>query len=230
MKSSKKAQEKRSTKINDEQVVQFLEANPKFFERHQDLLSQLKISHPTGDAVSLVERQVSLLRDKISRQDQEQDILLKAAEQNWQFLLRLHALVKDLVEETSLAGVFETVSNRMKKDFDADEVLMELSTVKDEIQTFGGVSGLTELFGAVVEKKVPISGPLKDDYRQIFKRKDSPIKSGVLIPINSANWSGILVIGSSNLDRYKGTPGTEFLCHLRDLMTLIINPFYRDRA
>ena len=82
MKSSKKAQEKRSTKINDEQVVQFLEANPKFFERNQDLLSQLKISHPTGDAVSLVERQVSLLRDKISRQDKEQDVLLKAAEQN----------------------------------------------------------------------------------------------------------------------------------------------------
>jgi uncharacterized protein YigA (DUF484 family) len=50
--------------LSDESVRDYLEANPDFFERHSALLSALSVPHGSGEAVSLVERQVSMLRQK----------------------------------------------------------------------------------------------------------------------------------------------------------------------
>ena len=50
--------------LSDEAVRDYLEANPAFFERHSAILSSLSVPHGSGEAVSLVERQVSMLRQK----------------------------------------------------------------------------------------------------------------------------------------------------------------------
>ena len=50
--------------VSDEVVQSYLQSNPDFFARHGELLSSLRLPHITGGAVSLVERQVSVFRQK----------------------------------------------------------------------------------------------------------------------------------------------------------------------
>ena len=51
--------------ISDEEVADFLARHPDFLDRHPELLERLSVSHGTsGNAISLVEKQVKLLRDR----------------------------------------------------------------------------------------------------------------------------------------------------------------------
>jgi len=49
---------------NADDVIRFLVENPNFFDQHPEALSELSISHVSYGAVSLVERQVAVLRER----------------------------------------------------------------------------------------------------------------------------------------------------------------------
>ena len=50
--------------LTDEEVIQFLSEDPDFFQRNPDFLQSLYIPHEKGTAISLVEKQINLLREK----------------------------------------------------------------------------------------------------------------------------------------------------------------------
>ena len=54
----------RSLELNDETVREYLKDNDDFLQRNPDMLDYLHISHASGSAVSLVEKQVSVLRER----------------------------------------------------------------------------------------------------------------------------------------------------------------------
>src|SRR5262249_50100746 len=49
---------------SEDAVMQYLRDNPDFFGRHPMLLTDLSLPHDTGQAISLVERQVAILRER----------------------------------------------------------------------------------------------------------------------------------------------------------------------
>ena len=50
--------------IREDQVVGYLRRNPDFFARHDDLLAEISLPHDSGSAISLLERQVNILRER----------------------------------------------------------------------------------------------------------------------------------------------------------------------
>ena len=52
-------------------VADYLRAHPNFLVQHPQLLSELSIPHETGATVSLVERQVGVLREENARQKKQ---------------------------------------------------------------------------------------------------------------------------------------------------------------
>src|SRR5580692_10696602 len=49
----------------EESIASYLQRNPEFFERHQAVLARLKLPHARGGStISLVERQIEVLREK----------------------------------------------------------------------------------------------------------------------------------------------------------------------
>ena len=58
-------------KITRDNVARYLRTHSDFFKHHTDLIETLAIPHETGVAVSLVERQVELLRNKNKELDQK---------------------------------------------------------------------------------------------------------------------------------------------------------------
>ena len=54
----------KATPPSDQSVLDFLRQSPDFFLRHPSALSELSLPHESGEAVSLIERQIDILRER----------------------------------------------------------------------------------------------------------------------------------------------------------------------
>ena len=68
--------------LPEQAVHDYLAAHPNFFEGHANLLNSLQLPHAAGGAVSLVERQVSVLRQKDLKLEKQLKELIGIARAN----------------------------------------------------------------------------------------------------------------------------------------------------
>ena len=72
-------------------VAQFLQDNPQFFEEHAELLSQITLAHPHGGrTISLSERQMLTLRERVKELEKKLHELLVFAKENDALQLKMH--------------------------------------------------------------------------------------------------------------------------------------------
>ena len=89
--------------IEEQAVIQFLHHNPEFFEQHPQLLTRLRLVHPrSGSTVSLIERQVEVLREKIQSQDQKLAEFVQVARANNVLAEKIHRFTRRLLRLLSL--------------------------------------------------------------------------------------------------------------------------------
>jgi len=108
--------------LNDESVLRYLTLNPEFFNNNQDLLPRLRIPHESGKAVSLIEKQVSVLRGKCGTLENSLRDLIAVARENENLHHRLHVLFQDIVSATSLEEIVALTRSSLRSNFNADEV------------------------------------------------------------------------------------------------------------
>ncbi|WP_164247913.1 DUF484 family protein, partial [Stenotrophomonas maltophilia] len=80
----------------------YLSQHPEFFVEHDELIPELRIPHQPGDAVSLVERQVRLLRERNIEMRHRLSQLMDVARENDRLFDKTRRLVHDLLDATSL--------------------------------------------------------------------------------------------------------------------------------
>ena len=68
------------TKLTDEEVISYLRLDPNFFQRHANVLSELNLPHESGAAVSLIERQISILRERNMNMRRRMNELVETAD------------------------------------------------------------------------------------------------------------------------------------------------------
>ncbi len=82
----------------EREVVRYLRDNPDFFEHHRELLADMILPHQPQGTVSLIERQVSMLRDQKQDLKQRLQHLLDNAKQNENLSTRMNQLILDLLD------------------------------------------------------------------------------------------------------------------------------------
>ncbi len=111
-----------ANEIGDTAVLRFLTQNPEFFVANQDILPKLSIPHSSGKAVSLIEKQVSVLRSKCSTLEHSLRDLIDVARDNEQLNQRLHLLIQDVISAMSMEDIVALTRISLKENFNADEV------------------------------------------------------------------------------------------------------------
>lgn len=102
----------------DEQfVAAWLETHPEFFERHPQILEQLYLSHPSGSAVSLVEKQLSILRERNTELRNRLTALLEDSRRNDELFGHTRQLVLRLVAADSLESLCQALHEGLARDF-----------------------------------------------------------------------------------------------------------------
>lgn len=76
----------------EDAVVAYLAAHPEFFERHPDLVAELRVPHASGHAISLVEHQVGVLRGQLRTERRRLAQLIARAQDFEAVSSRLHSL------------------------------------------------------------------------------------------------------------------------------------------
>ena len=84
--------------IEEQAVAQYLQHNADFFERHPQLLARLRLQHPrNGATVSLIERQVEVLREKYQAQEQKLAEFVRVARANNVLAEKIHRFTRRLL-------------------------------------------------------------------------------------------------------------------------------------
>ncbi len=219
--------------LSEADVVEYLKGHPEFLVRHESLLARMTIPHERGKAVSLVERQLSVLRDENQQLQRQLNNLIEIAKRNQELNQRIQTLVTRLVGAETFEQCLETLYQGLAEEFHNDAVSLRL---------FGGppIAGFGErpefveydaqvfnLFEEVLDRGRPLCGrPGQARAEYLFPERK--VESAVLIPVGLPKPCGILALGSADVARYSPSMGTELLEYLGNILSELIK-IWRQR-
>lgn len=220
-----------ATDESDRQVVDYLRAHPEFFNRHPELLRDLTIPHPSGEAVSLVERQLSALRAENRKLQQQLQDLLGRAQANESLNGRVHELTLELLRLSGPQAVFKTLRERLRSGFRADAVAVWVFADPGYIDApraaefAGRQSTRRGPFASMLDSAHPLCGRLNRMQSSALFDADELPGSAVVLPLRGKAWDGLLAIRSNDTARFDPDMGTEMLVYLAGVVVLIIEPW-----
>ena len=103
--------------LEAETVAAYLRHHPEFFVDHEELIPELRIPHQPGEAVSLVERQVKLLRERNIEMRHRLSQLMDVARDNDRLFDKTRRLVLDLLDAGTLEEVVSAVEDSLRHEF-----------------------------------------------------------------------------------------------------------------
>jgi uncharacterized protein YigA (DUF484 family) len=216
-------------------VVAYLRAHPWFFVEHSDLLADLVVPHISGDAVSLVERQISVMREKYRRLQNKYQELVSIARENDDLERRLYQLAPKLCEGKNPRAVLDCLYQGLGNDFKADEVTVKLFSAprraKDQGQSeFVGKDWPQQtLFEEIMKSGQPFCGRLETAQKTaLFGEGGQQLGSAVVAPLAGRNWQGILAVASYDPRRYYQGMGVDFMARVGIIASLSLQPWVAD--
>src|ERR1700741_3526324 len=109
-----------AVETEEESIATYLQHNPDFFERHHAVLARLKLPHARGGStISLVERQIEVLREKLAGLEGKLAELVRVARANDAIAERLHRFTRRLVRGMPSAEALARIEAGLREDFDA---------------------------------------------------------------------------------------------------------------
>jgi uncharacterized protein YigA (DUF484 family) len=211
-----------TTPLDAETVAQFLIDHPDFLTRHPQVLGQLELPHESGEAVSLIERQVEQLRTRNDKLTGQINQLIRVAGDNEKLMVRLHSFTLELMTLGDIAAFFDRLAEVLQDEFEAD--VLNISLYDREIQgdertpifKVDPDSAGLEPLKAQLERKESSCGRLnRNKLDTLFRSRAQWVQSTALVPIGD---KGFLAIGSSDPARFYPGMGTLFL----DLLAQVI--------
>ena len=212
-------------------IIDYLKKHPDLFERHPEVLKQLTFSHDSGAAVSLVERQLKLIRDENQGMKTRLSSLVHIARENEELGQRFHRLTLELMAGEHLHDIIAMTRDQVQTFFYTDHVGFRFH---DELR--GKLNGLESSIIDADSKhadrlrqwmaaRKPVFGPFDPGMHKQLLGDQGQIQSTVLIPLYHTREFGLLVLGSRSRDRFSDNMGTVFLSQLGELISAKISSF-----
>src|ERR1700761_1259528 len=118
--STREARGIQAPQTEEDAVAHYLQANPEFFESHLPLLARLRLPHARGSStISLVERQVEVLRERHANLEQKLADFVTVARANDAVAEKVHRFTRRLLRAKTRQGAIEQLEASLREDFDA---------------------------------------------------------------------------------------------------------------
>ena len=208
--------------ITETDIADYLANTPGFFERHAELLGSVQLASPHGPrAVSLQERQMEMLRDKIKGFEQRLVEMIRHGQDNVAIADKLHRWTCALMRTAEPRALPEVLVRELLHHFlipqggirvwgaalsDAHADLPFAQAVSDDVKSFA--SSLS----------VPYCGVNSGFEASRWLQEPDSAMSIAMIPLRQSGGGsvataafGLLVLASPDATRYTADMGTEFL-------------------
>ncbi|MGH8227831.1 MAG: DUF484 family protein [Steroidobacteraceae bacterium] len=226
-----------AAQAEEDSVARYLQHNPEFFEHHLPLLARLRLPHMRGSStVSLIERQVEVLREREGAAEQKLAEFVKVARSNDAVAEKIHHFTRRLLRAGSRAARIAAIDTSLREDFDALHAVLILIEPADEVPAERFVRSVPEQdaslksFESLFANGKPRCGQARDSQREFLFGSDAEAVSSVaLIPLEEPARAGappgdkhavgLLALGSADRDRFHPGMSTEYLGRIGDLVT-----------
>ncbi|MEM8493247.1 MAG: DUF484 family protein [Pseudomonadota bacterium] len=222
--------------MNEDDVRNYLSENPDFLRQNPDLLALMSLPHVTGDAVSLVERQVSVLRDRNVDLRHKLRDLGAAARTNEQLFNDVRALMLALIPKTTVSELEAAVLTALKGQFHLEYASLTLFTEAFSENELGDArspasthrlrlaeSQCRARLAPIVGRRSAGCGPLREQDFEFLFPGSATVGSVALAYIEAGSRPlGMLAVGSSDSGHYESSTGTLFLEFAAEVVGLLL--------
>lgn len=221
--------------FTEAQVAAWLRSRKDFFERHPDLLVELAIPHATGGAVSLVERQVGVLRERNLELRERLQRLLDVARENDVLFEQIRGLVLALLEARSIPALATALEDELRARFSSEFVSLLLFDI-DSDSVGGGVHSVAlqeaqAHVPALVRGGQAVAGQLRrEELAFLFGQEGAQVKSCAVVPLHHGRIVGLLAIGASDTEHFRSSMDTLFISFVGDVLARVLTPMLPARA
>jgi uncharacterized protein len=205
------------------QVADYLQQHPEFFNNHLDLLEQLTIPHPSGNAVSLIAKQLEIFRNRHHEIEDQLTALIEIAKENDALFNRMHELTLSMLDAETLEVALANLQQVLLDCFLADFVVLRIfrkqeQPLQSEVFIDPEHEGL-RLFQDILSKNQPLCcRPSLEQAKFLFGDSALAVKSCAIIPLMFTELEGLLVIGSYEAERFHYSMGNLFLTQMGEII------------
>ena len=216
--------------VDEAAVASYLAATPEFFDRHAQLLAKIRLPDTRGGAstVSLLERQVEVLRERNRQLERKVKDFVDVARENDALGTRVLAMARRLIAARDRAAVIGAIEAALREDFGAGQSVLVLTAARAPpgiaesrfLRIVPADAAELRSFETLFSAGKPRCGQLRDSQREFLFGADAPeVGSVALVPLGAKGSLGLLACGSNDSQRFNPTMSTDFLAHIGELIT-----------
>jgi uncharacterized protein YigA (DUF484 family) len=208
--------EQDKNQLNEREVAAFLKKNPDFFRKFPDVIHEIEVPHDTGGAISLVEHQSKILRERNTELHERLKQLVENARRNDRLFEQTRRLTLDLLDAQSIEEVEQALQESMNLVYGVDYACITLFVPAMNMQAVTEVEMQDQMvrhFG----RKQAIVGQLSDDQMELFFHPNS--KVGSMAACLLKNDLGILSLGHKEDEYFKSNMDTLFLDYVAEIVS-----------
>ena len=225
------AQQKAGGELTREQVAEYLRQHPDFFVDQDELLRTLTLPHDSGQAISLVERQIHLFREQRDSLRRELVDLISIARQNDRLFENSKRMLIQVIEARTLNEMASVIDDCIRSDFGLDAASIMLFTDADLDDVSRGALHVVspamarERLGSLLEGDCAVCGQFRPSEREfLFPGRDEPVASVALVPLRSDELVGVFAVGSCKPGYFDQSMGSLFLSYISDTLSRLLPP------
>jgi uncharacterized protein YigA (DUF484 family) len=220
--------------IDEAAVASYLAATPEFFDRHAQLLAKIRLPDSRGGAttVSLLERQVEVLRERNRQLERKVKDFVDVARENDALGTRVLAMARRLIAAKDTAAVIAAIESALREDFGAGQSILVLTAgcapaglVESRfLRVVPAELPALRSFETLFSAGKPRCGQLRDSQREfLFGTDAAEVGSVALVPLGDKGGLGLLACGSHDSQRFNPTMSTDFLAHIGELIAAALS-------
>ena len=201
------------TAFTAQDIANFLQEHPGFFDEHADVFATLQVPHPHGSrAISLGERQILTLRERNRELEWRLNELVRNATANESIGTHVAKWCSRLLSECDPQHVPGEIALGLAEQFELNHVALRLWNLPELPDTGYGEPVTQDVRTFTDSLKAPYCGT--DTGFEAAAWLDAKPKSLALVPLRlvaDGPAVGLLVLGSDDVDRFTPEMGTTFL-------------------
>jgi len=234
--AAEKIEPQSSNKLSSQEVASYLKANPEFFIEQEDLLADLSLPHKSGTAISLLERQVTILRDRGADARQKLNNLLENAHNNDQLFDTTRNLVLALLRARDATEIAAVTQDQLShhSNIDACEfILIDKKNLKVAVSVRTETENiLKEKFADVFRLNRTYCGAIsKEQTQYLFPGQNNNIKSTAICPVvGDGDVFALIAFGNRSDSYFNVNLDTLFLDFIGHVVGAVIDNQPPDSA
>ena len=217
--------------MKEDDVVQYLQNNPQFFDEHTDLLANVQVptDENTDKIISFSDRKISALRDKNLKLQDRMLELISFGERNDEISTKMHRISLALITCTNLDDLLHQTKFNLCEDFSVPHIAIRLWDISDiegnsDQPEFSATS--KNIHTIATNLTQPYCGPhVADEIRDWFGEDATHLQSFSTITLRTPQTIGMLVLASPEAQRFNAEMETLHLKRLGELVSTTLTRY-----